>query len=162
VIIMSTITLQNGAKQHEAMPAVQKPFAFDPFADLLNDRRSLLDWTFRPYRPIAETATFDVDLYEKDGKIVVECELPGFQKNEFNIAVTDNRLTISAKKEEKHDEHDGRYAYRERRLGRFERIFAFADPIDPSTVDATYREGLLRVEFPIAKTPESKKIAIKA
>jgi HSP20 family protein len=157
-------TSNGGATHREPTPATRKPFAFDPFADFSKERynfSSLLDWAFRPHRPYADMATFDVDLYEKDGKMVAECELPGFEKDEINIAVAENRLTISAQNLDKRSEREAGFAYRERRLGRFERSFTFADPIDSAAVNASYRNGVLRVEFPLTSITESKRIAIK-
>lgn len=161
---MATITVKNG----ESLPSMKterKPFAFDPFADFWKDRYnvgSLLDWALLPYRPGYDAATFAVDLFEKDGKVHIECELPGFEKDHFDISVIDNRLTISAKKDEKRHEKDGHYAYRERRMGYFERSFAFAQPIDASLVEATYTDGLLRIEFPVMQAIQPQKVAIKA
>ncbi len=160
---MATIVVKNGEHQ-EKMPAIRKPFAFDPFADFWKDRYSagsLLDWVLMPHRAGLDAATFAVDLYEKDGNIHIDCELPGFKKENFEIAVADNRLTITAKKEEARDEKDASYAYRERRKGYFERSFAFAEPIDAAKVEATYEEGLLRIAFPVQKAVQPKKIFVK-
>jgi HSP20 family protein len=163
---MATITVKNGeSKQAPAMPALRKTFVFDPFADFWKDRYhvgSLLDWALRPYRPEYDAFTFAVDMFEKEGKIFIECELPGFKMEDFDITVVDNRLRIAAKKEEKHHETEAGYAYKERRTGYFERSFAFAEPIDPSLIEATYREGLLRIVFPMKRAAEPKKIAVKA
>ena len=162
---MATITVKNGESLNAPVPAERKPFAFDPFADFWKDRYnvgSLLDWVLLPYRPGMDPAGFAVDLFEKDGKIRIECELPGFEKDDFNISVIENRLTVSAKKDEQRHEKEGHYAYRERRMGSFERSFAFAQPIDASLVEAIYRDGVLKIEFPLPKHFEAKKIAVKA
>ncbi len=162
---MATINTANGGTtRRESTPMIQRAFVFDPFAEFSkerNDLKSLLDWAFRSHRPFVETAAFDVDLYEKDGKVVAECELPGFEKDDINIAVAENRLTISAQSYDKRAERDANFANRERRLGRFERSFIFADPIDATAVNAVYRNGVLKVEFPVTRATESKKIDIK-
>jgi HSP20 family protein len=161
---MAINTSNGGATRRESTPVIRKAFAFDPFADFAKERynmSSLLNWAFRPHRPYAEMAAFDVDLYEKDGKMVAECELPGFEKDDIDIAVAENRLTISAQNFDKRSEREAGFAYRERRLGRFERSFTFADPIDASAVNASYRNGVLRVEFPLTGIVESKRIDIK-
>ena len=110
----------------------------------------------------AAAFTPETDVYEKDGKYVVELALPGFKKDDINVEVTDNRLTISAKtSEEKKEDEGSRYHYRELRRGSFWRTISFPQDVDASQIDATYQDGILKVVAPPVKPVEAKKVAIK-
>ncbi len=97
------------------------------------------------------------DIYEKDGKYHVEMDMPGFKKNEIKIECHKGTLTISAKKEFKKEEHDGKKFIRhERRFNSMERSFYLGD-IDDENIHAEYVDGTLKVEVP-TKAETSKRI----
>ena len=97
------------------------------------------------------------DIYEKDGKYHVEMDLPGFKKNEIKVECHKGTLTISAKKEFKKEEHEGKkFIRRERRQSSMERSFYLGD-IDDENIHATYEDGTLKVIAP-TKVEVAKKI----
>lgn len=97
------------------------------------------------------------DIYEKDGVYHVEMDVPGFKRNEIKIECHKGTLTISAKKDIKHEEHDGKkYLRRERRINTFERSFYLGD-IDEEQIKASFNDGTLTVTAP-TKAETTKKI----
>ena len=90
---------------------------------------------------------FRVDLKEKDNQYVVEADLPGISKDSINIDYYNNYLTISAKREDNAEDNDENYVRRERRYGEFKRCF-YIDNIDESKIDATFKDGVLKVSIP--------------
>ena len=97
------------------------------------------------------------DIYEKDGKYHVEMDLPGFKKDEIKVECHKGTLTISAKKEFKKEEHEGKkFIRRERRQSSMERSFYLGD-IDDENIHATYEDGTLKVIAP-TKAEVAKKI----
>jgi HSP20 family protein len=137
----------------------------DPFAEMTKTRQtinSLLDAALRPVNLSGEPV-FDVrvDLYEKDGAYVVKCELPGMKKEDVEIKVIENRLTIAGKTRWENKEEQARYVYRELRQGAFTRTFILDDPIDPKAIDAALEYGILTVKFPAAKATPPQTVPIK-
>ncbi|MDD3840012.1 MAG: Hsp20/alpha crystallin family protein [Clostridia bacterium] len=120
-----------------------------------NELRSMFDdWFdtfFREELDFPVTSkTFRADLKETDKEYVVEAELPGFKKDDIEIRVKDNVLTIKAVKDQEVKEEDKNYIRRERRSGSVIRSFAF-DNIKQDKVKAKYKNGILMINLPKEK-----------
>lgn len=104
-----------------------------------------------------------VDIYETDGEVVLKADLPGIRKDELDVNVTENMLTISGKKEKEEKIERENYYRFERSHGSFLRKFELPHGIDYDRIKAHFEDGVLEVSFP--KTEEvkkhSKKIDIK-
>ncbi|MFP4687304.1 MAG: Hsp20/alpha crystallin family protein [bacterium] len=102
-----------------------------------------------------------VDVYEEGDNIVFECEAPGVDKNDIDVSIEDNRLTISGNRhEEKTVEKEDRDYYRsERFFGEFQRTFTLPEGVDAEQVNANFDNGVLKVVLP--KAPEAKKRSIE-
>lgn len=167
---MATATRINGRESKLPAPVgVLDPFGITGltswgFPGLSNLRRAMnamLD-TAMTGDPSSVTFSPETDVYEKDGKYVVEIALPGFKKDDINLEVGDDSLTISARTSEEKKRDDGnRYHYREVRRGSFWRTITFPHDVDSSHVDASYQDGILKIIVPPIKPVEAKKVAIK-
>lgn len=109
-------------------------------------------------------AGFKTDVMEKDGNYVLEAELPGFNKEDINVDLKDNILTISAShKEEKNEEDkETRYIRKERHSTSYSRSFRVAN-VTHEDIKAAYNNGVLEVTFPkrdALPEKETKKIEI--
>lgn len=104
-----------------------------------------------------------VDIYEDDGNVVIKAEIPGISKDELDLKIADNILTISGekKKEEKVEEND--YCRMERSFGAFSRSYSLPAAVQTDKVKAKFKDGVLEVVIP--KTEEAlrkeKKIPIE-
>lgn len=133
------------------------PFAIEPFEDSL---RSLM----RPWRFEAPEAAprIKLDLAELDGSYTVKAEIPGVRKEDIDVRVEGNQVTISAVlKSEKEEEKGGRVLRRERQEGFASRSFTLACPVDDSKVDASYKDGILELKLPKKADTASRRIAIQ-
>ena len=101
------------------------------------------------------------DIYEKDGRLVVEMEAPGYTKDDINISIDKGTLSISFEKEE-NEEENKKYLHRERKsYSEVSRSFYLGD-IDEEDIDASFKNGVLVVSAPKKKEIETKKpISIK-
>ena len=101
------------------------------------------------------------DIYEKDGRLVVEMEAPGYTKDDINISIDKGTLSITFEKEEE-DEENKKYLHRERMsYSKVSRSFYLGD-IDEEDIDASFKNGVLVVSAPKKKEIETKKtISIK-
>jgi HSP20 family protein len=117
-------------------------------------------WALR--QPGKRAMGFNIDMFKSDGKYVIECELPGFKKDDFKIEVAGHRLTISAETKSAAEEKKPEYFYKEREFGSYYRSIEFAQPIDEKTVDAKYENGILRIMLPVRSTENVKRVAVSS
>jgi HSP20 family protein len=102
-----------------------------------------------------------MDMYEKDGKIIAEVELPGMNVDDIDVEVEDNHLKIEAKKEEKEEEKEKGYYRKEIKRGYFKRVIPLPDKVKPEDIEATYEGGILKIVLPVEKTEKKKGVKIK-
>jgi len=130
---------------------------FDDFFDEFLTRRwpRLLDWGV----PGAFERGFPkVDILDYDNKIEVHAELPGINKDDLEVSISNHLLTIRAsRKEEKKEE--GKYFRREITRGEFQRTVSLPHNVDSEQVNASFKDGILKVTIP--KTEKSKRKAIE-
>ena len=96
-----------------------------------------------------------VNVKEEKDTFEVELAAPGMKKDDFNIEVHNNVITISSEKKEEKKEEKDKYTRREFSYSSFKRSFSLPDSIDDSRIDAKYTDGVLKVTLP--KKEESKK-----
>lgn len=97
------------------------------------------------------------DIVETDSEYVVEIDVPGYQKDEINISLDSNYLTVTASREENKKAEHQNYLLQERRLGTCSRSFYVGD-INYENVKATFNNGTLNLIIPKVKdTKEIKK-----
>jgi HSP20 family protein len=103
------------------------------------------------------TWDWDVDLQEKDDALIVTAEAPGFEANDFDIQVEDHRLVMRASRKTETKEKDNQ-KFEER-----ESYQSITLPCDVSKdkVEATYRNGVLKVTLPKSPEAQARKIAVK-
>ncbi|AKN33111.1 heat-shock protein [Clostridium carboxidivorans P7] len=100
---------------------------------------------------------FKVDLKEDENNYMIEADLPGIKKENIDINLNNNYLTISAKRQDDVEDKNGNYVRRERRYGEFKRSF-YIDNVDENTIDASFSDGVLKVILPKKeKTKESQR-----
>jgi len=97
---------------------------------------------------------------ETKDEILVKAEIPGVNKDDIDITVENNRLTISGEKRQE-EEQEGKDYYRtERSYGSFRRIFTLPAQADTDKVKASYDDGVLTVKIPKTEVAKGKKVDI--
>jgi len=100
-----------------------------------------------------------LDLYESGDQFVAVVELPGMRKEDIDISLHDGTLTIGG--ERKRESNNSETAQRtERYVGTFRRSIALPTRVDPSKVNATYQDGILKVTLPKAEEAKPKQIQV--
>ena len=133
------------------------PLALDPFEDSF---RSLM----RPWRSEAMEAApkIRLDLIERDDSYAVKAEIPGVRKEDIDIRVDGNLVTISAEmKKEKEEKKEGRVLRRERQEGYASRSFTLACPVDDGKAEAKFVDGVLELTLPKKAPTSTKRLAVK-
>jgi HSP20 family molecular chaperone IbpA len=103
-----------------------------------------------------------VDIVEKKNEIVVTADMPGVDEKSVDINLERNILTIFGAVEEdnlftKHQPYLAEYG-----IGDYERVFTLSEEIDRDRIQATVKNGVLKVILPKAKAAKSRRIAVKA
>jgi len=102
-----------------------------------------------------------VDLYDNHEHLVLRAELPGMKKEDIDISLHGDVLTLSGERKEE-ETFDKAEPYRsERFLGRFQRTLTLPVAVDASKVQASYKDGILTVTLPKAEEAKPKQIQVK-
>jgi len=141
----------------------------DNFIQSVNDEiSSILNRNFDSYFPEyvyndEYKCGMPVEIDEKEKEYCVKAELPGVKKEDLDIDLEKNRLTISAKKEEESKEDTKGFRKSEFKYGEFSRTVYFPDEIDIDKTTAKLEHGILRIEAPKlnAEKAMTKKLEIK-
>lgn len=96
-----------------------------------------------------------VDIYEEGDDIVVKSELPGMTKDDIEVNITENTITISGEKKSEEKVEKKNYYRLERSYGSFCRSFELPAEIKPDKAKASFKDGVLEVRLP--KSEEAKK-----
>lgn len=101
-----------------------------------------------------------VDIFEEGGDMVVKAEIPGISKEDLNVSITEDALTISGEKkqEEKIERKD--FHRIERSYGSFSRSFRLPDNVSGEKAKASFKDGILEIRIPKTKESKAKKIQI--
>ena len=101
------------------------------------------------------------DIYETDDELVVGVDMPGVAENSVDITLEKNVLTITGNVDLVQPE-DFSLAYAEYEEGDYERSFTLSNEIDLNRIEATVKDGVLRLRLPKIGEAKTKKIAVKA
>jgi len=102
-----------------------------------------------------------MDVYEDNGNIVAEAELPGIDPKNIEVEVKDNVLRVEAKTEEKKEEKKKDYYRQEMSRGLFKRVTSLPAEVIAEKAKAEFKEGVLKVVIPKAKARKEKKKGVR-
>ena len=148
-------------KAEKPVPAVGEP---QP-----SSIQELLDTIWDPFRGFEWPVEYElptriplVDVIDSGNEYVVKAELAGLKKENVEIEVGTNELSLTAKSDvEKEVEKGKTYLHRERAFSTFRRYIGFAETIDTQKVSASMNEGILEIKLPkLELKPEKKRAKI--
>lgn len=146
----------------ERMPRAVSLFAdVDRMFDDFFGRRWL-----RPFgweRPFADLSEFgpNVDVIDRDDEVVVRAEVPGFRKEDIEVSVSGNTLTLSGATRTEDKEEKGNYYRAEITHGAFSRTLALPAEVEDSKAKATMRDGVLELTLPKVERSRRRTITIE-
>ncbi len=113
---------------------------------------SLLNEIFKPdwfggLEP-RKTTTPAVNVKDNEKEFELDLAVPGFKKEDFNIEVDDNVLTISAEVKTEDEETTGKFTRKEFAFASFKRSFNLPDTVDADHISADYQNGILKLSLP--------------
>jgi HSP20 family protein len=138
-----------------------------PFRDFERMRRDmdrLWDSFFeRGVRGVDEEGEWlpSLDVAETKNDIVVKAELPGLDPKDIDISLTDGLLTIKGEKKQEREEKEENYHLVERSYGTFTRSIRLPKEVKSDKINASYKEGVLKVVLPKSEGAKKKEVKIK-
>lgn len=102
-----------------------------------------------------------VDVMDKKDKIIAKAELPGVDKKDIKITLSDNILTIRGERKEEQEIKKEDYYCSERVQGNYSRTIALPVEVDSKKIKASFKNGVLEVILPKAEKVTPKEIEIK-
>lgn len=145
--------------KRETLPTLARTRFNSPFSlsnwldDIFEDA---FEWTEGSFVP-------ELNIYETAKTFEVTVELPGMKKDDFDISLNDNVLTISGERRATHGKKEnGRTYHRvESRFGQFSRSLPLPNVADFDKIEAHYENGVLAITIPKLKEKAGRKIKIK-
>ena len=102
-----------------------------------------------------------VEAFEREGKLIVRADLPGLTKDDVDVNITDDAITIRGERRQQREEKEEGYYRSERSYGSFYREIPLPSGINSEDANATFRDGVLEITLPApAREPRSRRIEI--
>ncbi len=102
-----------------------------------------------------------VDVLERDDVVVVKAELPGVDKDNIDISMTEDHVTINANSRQEKAEEKGDYHRREITQGRFSRMVSLPESVQSDKAKATFENGVLELVIPKAAPAQRRSIKVE-
>jgi HSP20 family protein len=151
-------------EQEEEVMAMMR---WDPFRELglLQDRMNrLFEDAGRGWRADEPSATTSwspaVDIYETEGEIIVQAELPGVERNDITLNLENNVLTLKGERRFEKETKQENYHRIERSYGTFSRTFSIPAIVNDEKIRADYKDGILKIALPKKDQVKPKQIKI--
>ena len=136
---------------------------WDPFADLNRFQRDV-ERNFAGGRKANQTVDFApaVDVHEDKEAFVLRAELPGLKREEIEVSLDENVLTLKGERKLEKEEQGRRYHRIERSYGSFVRYFQLPKALDADRVEANLADGVLTVKVPKKEVLKARKIDVQS
>jgi HSP20 family protein len=102
-----------------------------------------------------------VDVYEDASSVVLKAELPGMTRDEIDVEITGDMITISGEKKKEEKIERGDYHRMERSFGSFRRSFSLPAEVQSAKAKAKFKDGMLEIKVPKTKEAKEKKVKIQ-
>jgi HSP20 family protein len=134
---------------------------FDPFAELRR-MQGEMNRLFGGYTAATAQDFPPVNIWLGENSVVVTAELPGVTRDDVNLSLQDDVLSLAGKREPKTQQEDANWQRRERAYGSFSRAIQLPFRVDPNKVQARFNNVILELELERLEADRPKKIEIRA
>ncbi len=108
-----------------------------------------------------ESKTPHLDVIDRESEVVIRAELPGVKKEDLDVSLNDNSVTIRGTTKQEETEEKGEYHRREMSYGEFSRTVALPSEVDRATAKSKFKDGILELTLPKAETAKRNSIRIE-
>jgi HSP20 family protein len=143
------------------MTSITRWDPFRNFSTLQDQVNQLLGSSFKAGQENSSLTTWApaVDVYETENELVIKADLPDIEEKAIDVQVENHMLTIRGERKLEESVKEDNYLRVERAYGSFSRSFSLPNTVNTEAIQATYKNGVLRVELP--KRAESKPKQVK-
>lgn len=168
-MIVTKLAKSNGGEQKKSAEIVPvRAVPAIPFARWMERFEEMFADMWPPFLPVLRLPddlamkVLPLDVYEEGRVIVAKAELPGVKKDEIDVRISGNALTISGKREKEEKVERKDYRRLERAVGTFARTVTLPGEVDLEKVTASYRDGILEIRAPKVEgaTPKGRKVEV--
>ncbi len=134
----------------------------DRMFDTLFPRRWMqpMRWDIPHWPELAELKAPKVDIIDRETEIVVKAELPGVAKEDIDLSITDNTVTIKGSTSHEEKEEQGNYYRCEISRGSFSRTVALPSDVNADGAKASFNDGILQLTIPKEAKSHRRKITV--
>ncbi len=145
--------------------------SWDPYDSFREMERMFRDFLVSPFylmrrgfrmRPIITEYTPEVDLRETESELVLSATVPGLEKDDIDIDVQTDRITVSGERKIEEEKPGESYHIRHQGYGSFSISYMLPVEVKPDEVKATYKNGVLDVIMPKAEVKEAHKVKVES
>jgi HSP20 family protein len=145
------------------MTIVRRPSPFGEMMTLRQAMDRLFDDDYRPMRWLSggvDGPALPLDVTTTADSLTIEAALPGIRPDDVDITVENGTVTISGKTADERTADEGSYVLQEIRRGNFSRSVTLPTGLEPDRAQATFENGILRLEIPKAEQVKPRQIKI--
>lgn len=149
--------------RYQRYPQSDLSVAFDRLTNLREELDRVFESPFGSvFRPLGSLNRWNpaVDVYQDKDQFTVYAELPGLKKEEIEISLNGDTLTISGERNHEAEAKAEQGFRTERFFGKFQRSLTLPVPVNAEKVNATYKDGILKVVLPKAEEAKPKQIPV--
>ncbi len=132
-------------------PAHVEDWGLDRFFSKMVPLKGNDDWMLNP----------DFDVSDVDGYYEIKADLPGVDKDDLDISIKGNVLTVKGERRDERKEEEKNFHHVERRFGSFCRSFSLPGEVDADAVEATYKDGVLTMKLPKAEPVKPSRVDVE-
>ena len=143
------------------MANVQRWDPFDDIDDLFKGI-FLRPMRMEPGEVAGQPVRVKIDVKEDEKSYLVHAEIPGVKKDDINVSIDGNQVSISAEVRREKEEKQGEKVLRsERYYGKVYRAFALAQDVDQAGATARYENGILELTLPKKQATAQKRLTVQ-
>lgn len=158
-------------EQEKALPTRQAEATLSPWDEMERwlegfgrrgwPRPGFWDWPqMEPFAAFRGAAP-KVDVVDREAEVIVRAELPGVAKDDLDVTVTDDSVTLKAQTRHEEKEEDGEYLRREMSYGAYQRTIALPHTVDGAKAKATFTDGVLELTLPKVEKTSRRKVKVE-
>ncbi|MBB3189862.1 Hsp20/alpha crystallin family protein [Halomonas cerina] len=102
-----------------------------------------------------------IDVIDRDNEVVLRAEIPGFEREDLDVSVTDTAVTLKGEQRQETQEEEGEYYYSEISRGAFTRTVPLPGEVDADKATASFKNGLLELVLPKLQQATRRKVEVK-
>ena len=102
-----------------------------------------------------------VDMYDSNGELVIQADLPGLKAEDVDVSISNDTLTIKGEYEAEEERDEENVHIQERRYGKFQRAIRLPSNVNREAAEANFEDGVLKLTLPKTAEEQPKQIPVK-